>query len=145
MIKPHGSDNLCPLFVDDKAQNSALLNEAETLPKLLLDSAAAANAVMLGAGYFTPLKGYMNLQDTLNIAETMQTSDGLFWPVPCLNRATEIDAIKDAKRIALQDPNIDGNPVIAIQDIESIEELTDEQLQGITEKIFPGLFELPCR
>ena len=100
MIKPHGSDNLCPLFVVDKAQNSALLKEAETLPKLLLDSAAAANAVMLGAGYFTPLKGYMNLQDALDIAETMQTSAGLFWPVPCLNRASDVNEIKDTKRIA---------------------------------------------
>jgi len=139
MIKPHGSDNLCPLFVDDKAQNSALLKEAETLPKLLLDSAAAANAVMLGAGYFTPLKGYMNLQDALDIAETMQTSAGLFWPVPCLNRASDVNEIKDTKRIALQDPNIDGNPVIAIQDVESIEELSDEKLQSITEKVFGTL------
>ena len=62
MIKPHGSDQLNPLLVDD-AQRQALLQEAESLPSLLLNSAAAANAVMLGAGYFNPLTGYMNLAD----------------------------------------------------------------------------------
>ena len=60
MIKPHGSESLNPRLVSaDRAQQ--LLAEAETLPSLLLNSAAAANAVMLGAGYFNPLKGYMNL------------------------------------------------------------------------------------
>ena len=55
MIKPHGADALNPLFVYDTQKHHALLKEAETLPSLLLNSAAAANAVMLGAGYFTPL------------------------------------------------------------------------------------------
>ena len=64
MIKPHGSDSLNPRLVSaDKAQQ--LLVEAETLPSLLLNSAAAANVVMLGAGYFNPLKGYMNLADAI--------------------------------------------------------------------------------
>ena len=50
MIKPHGSDELQPLMVEDAGRRAALLKEAEQLPALLLDSAAAANAVMLGAG-----------------------------------------------------------------------------------------------
>ena len=57
MIKPHGAESLKPLFVSDQSRNEALLAEAEALPSLLLNSAAAANAVMLGAGYFTPLDG----------------------------------------------------------------------------------------
>ena len=36
----------------------------------------------LGAGYFNPLTGYMNLADSLSIAEKLQTTSGLFWPVP---------------------------------------------------------------
>ena len=42
MIKPHGSDELNPLFVYDTKQRHALLAEAATLPSLLLNSAAAA-------------------------------------------------------------------------------------------------------
>src|SRR5947208_33667 len=52
MIQPHGSAELKPLYVYDNARRQALAKEAETLPSLLLNSAAAANAVMLGAGYF---------------------------------------------------------------------------------------------
>ena len=89
MIKPHGSDQLNPLFVYDTRQREALLAEAETLPSLLLNSAAAANAVMLGGGYFNPLTGYMNLADSLSVAEKMHTVDGLFFPVPIVNMTSE--------------------------------------------------------
>lgn len=139
MINPHGSEVLTPLIVSDKNRQNELIKEAATLPQLMLNSAAAANAVMLGAGYFTPLKGYMNLADAISIAETMMTSSGLFWPVPCLNRTNDIDNIRSKKRIALLDPNIEGNPVLAIQDVEAIEEISDEQLELMTEKVFGTL------
>ena len=66
----------------DAEERDALIAEAAGLPSLLLSSAAAANVVMLGGGYFTPLPGFMNLADSLSVAEKMHTVDGLFWPVP---------------------------------------------------------------
>ncbi len=136
LIKPHGSDTLNPLYVADDAKRAELLKEAEGLPKLLVCSQAAANAVMMGCGYFNPLTGYMNLADSLSVAEGMKTTGGLFWPVPIINVVEDASAIGDAKRIALLDPNVDGNPVIAIQDIESIDVATDEQMAKMSEKIF---------
>ena len=79
MIKPHGSDELNPLFVYDTEKRHALIAESETLPSILLSSAAAANAVMLGGGYFNPLTGYMNLADAMAVAENMHTTSGLFF------------------------------------------------------------------
>ena len=139
MINPHGSETLTPLLVTDDAAHAALSKEAESLPSLLLNSAAAANAVMLGGGYFTPLDGYMNLTDALSVAEHMQTADGLFWPVPILNLTDDISAIEDATRIALRDPNVDGNPVIAVMDVEDIERISEEQLETMILKIFGTL------
>ncbi len=136
MIKPHGSDQLKPLYVMDENKRNELIKEAEKLPSVVVNSAAAANAVMLGSGYFTPLPGYMNLADTLEVAEKMHTTAGLFWPVPIVNLMQDVSAIGDAKRIALRDPNVEGNPVLAIQDVEAIEEMTQEQLDFITEKVF---------
>ena len=78
MIKPHGSDSLMPLLVDDPARLEALQTEAAGLPSMTLSSAAAANAVMLGAGYFTPLQGFMNKADALGVAEHMKTGSGVF-------------------------------------------------------------------
>jgi len=136
IIKPHGSDTLNPLYVADDTKRAQLQKEAEGLPKLLVCSQAAANAVMMGCGYFNPLTGYMNLADSLAVAESMKTTRGLFWPVPIVNVAKDVSGIKGAKRIALLDPNVDGNPVIAIQDIVSIDEATDEQMKLMSNKIF---------
>ena len=141
MIKPHGSQTLTPLFVEDQVEREALLEEAKAFPKLLLDSSSAANAVMLGAGYFTPLGGYMNRTDALSVADTMMTSSGLFWPVPCLNRTDDISQIKETEKIALLDPNMPGNPVLAIQTVDSIEEISSEDLKQMTEKTFGTLDE----
>ncbi|MAJ90790.1 MAG: sulfate adenylyltransferase [Legionellales bacterium] len=139
MIQPHGADRLRPLFIENRDERETLLREAAELPALILNSAAAANAVMLGAGYFTPLEGFMNLSDTLSVSEHMQTEEGLFWPVPCINRANNISAIEGASKIALLDPNIKGNPVLAIQDIDKIESISDSQLSQVTEQIFGTL------
>jgi sulfate adenylyltransferase len=139
MIKPFGSETLNPLYVADDAQRKALEKEAEGLPSLLLNSAAAANAVMLGAGYFNPLTGFMNLADARSVSEKLQTSSGLFWPVPILNLTSDASGIEGASRIALRDPNVEGNPVLAVQDFEAIETVSDEQITAMAEKIFRTL------
>jgi sulfate adenylyltransferase len=139
MITPHGSAALNPLFVADSAARAALLKEAEGLPSLLLNSAAAANAVMLGAGYFNPLSGYMNLADMLSVAESMHTRSGLFWPVPIVNLTGDVAAIRGKSRIALRDPNLPGNPILAVQEVAAIEEVSEAQLKQVAEKVFRTL------
>ncbi|MEQ1440369.1 sulfate adenylyltransferase [Fontimonas sp. SYSU GA230001] len=138
MIQPHGSAELNPLFVYDTARHHALAHEAEKLPALLVNSAAAANAVMLGAGYFNPLTGYMDLADALSVAEKMHTTAGLFWPVPIVN-LTKDNSIKAGTRIALRDPNVEGNPVLAVMDVQAVETVSDEQIRYMAEKIFGTL------
>ena len=118
------------------SDDPALRDDAESLPALLLNSAAAANAVMLGAGYFTPLTGYMNIEEAAAVAENMHLPDGLFWPVPVLNRTVDISTIQGADRIALRDPNVEGNPVLAIQQIAAVDILTDDQLRQMTNQVF---------
>jgi sulfate adenylyltransferase len=141
LIEPHGSDTLNPLYVADGAKRAELLKEAETLPSIVVCSQAAANAVMLASGYFNPLKGYMGLEESMKVAEKMQTKDGLFWPVPIVNVVKDASSVKGAKRIALKDPNVDGNPVVAIQDVQAIEEATEDQMKSMAEKVYGTLDE----
>ena len=139
MIKPYGAPALNPLYVEDEAARKALLAEAAGLPSLLISSSAAANAVMLGAGYFTPLAGFMNLEEALSVAERMELPSGMFWPVPIVNLVAREDitpAIRQAGRIALRDPNVPGNAIIAVQEVAGIEELTDAQMGRIVENVF---------
>ncbi|MDH3693375.1 MAG: sulfate adenylyltransferase [Gammaproteobacteria bacterium] len=152
MMNPHGSDTLNPLFVSDADLRSELAKEGQGLPSLLLSSPAAANAVMLGAGYFNPLTGYMNKADALSVAETMHTNSGLFWPVPILNLTNDTSAIQGQSRIALRDPNVDGHPVLAIMDVDAIEEFSDDELALITQKVYattdpehPGVAEFKAQ
>lgn len=139
MIKPYGSIELRSLFVHDPEQRAALLAEAAELPSLLLNSAAAANAVMLGAGYFNPLPGYMNLADALAVAETLHTSDGLFWPVPIVNLTQDVSGLAPGQRIALRDPNVPGQPVLAVMELEAIEEVSAAQIERMAQQIFGTL------
>ncbi|MCH9826718.1 MAG: sulfate adenylyltransferase [Gammaproteobacteria bacterium] len=139
MIKPHGSETLNPLYVADDAQRAALLAEAESLPSLLVSSAAAANAVMMGGGYFNPLTGYMNKADALSVAQNLKTTDGLFWPVPIVNLTQEA-GVKPGK-LALRDPNVEGNPVLAIMDVQAVETVSDEELREMALEIFGNLDE----
>jgi len=136
MIKPHGSNKLNPLYVQDDAKRAALLKEAEGLPSIVVSSAAAGNAVMMGSGYFNPLTGYMNVADAMGVAKNMKTTSGLFWPTPVLNVVKDPGAVQGKKRIALRDPNVEGNPILAIQDVEAIEEITAAQMKTMTDKVF---------
>lgn len=139
MIKPHGSDTLNPLYVADDAERAALTEEAESLPALLISSGAAASAVMLGSGYFNPLTGYMSLAEAISVAQNMTLPNGLFWPVPIMNivKSDQVtEAIKNAERIALIDPNVEGQSPIAVMEIERIEEISDDQKAYLTEQIF---------
>lgn len=139
MIKPHGADALRPLLVTDADERERQLAEAETLPSVTVSSAAAANAVMLGGGYFTPLQGFMNLADALSVATDMRTTDGLFWPVPVVNLLPETAQIDGAARIALRDPNVEGEPVLAVMDVAAIETVSEEQLDQMTEAVYGTL------
>lgn len=136
MIKPHGSDELNPLFVYDTAENEALQKEAEGLASILVSSAAAANAVMLGGGYFNPLTGYMNKADALSVANDMKTTSGVFWPTPVLNLVDDAGSIKAGDRIALKDPNVEGNPVVAVMNVEAVETLTADEKKLISDKVY---------
>ena len=134
LITPHGAVSLTPLIATGQ-RLADLEAESAVLPSITVSSAAAANAVMLGAGYFTPLKGYMNRADALSVATDLKTTDDLFWPVPVLNMVECFDG-NVGDRIALRDPNVDGAPVIAVMDVAGIECLSDDEMALMTREVF---------
>ena len=139
MIAPHGSDKLNPLFVADDARRAELMEEAQEMPSIIISSGAASSAVMLGSGYFNPLTGYMNIPEAISVAENMTTTDGLFWPVPIMNivKADQLTtAAGNACRIALRDPNVDDNPVLAVMDVSEVGILAGEQKGILIEHTF---------
>lgn len=136
LIPPHGADALKPLFVTDDSQREQLKSDAQTLPSILVSSATAGNAVMLAAGYFTPLDGFMSKADALSVGESMCTTSGLFWPTPVLNLVSDTDDFKVGDRIALRDPNVEGAPVLAVQSIQAIEVFSNDEINTLTQQLF---------
>ena len=134
LITPHGAASLTPLIATGQ-RLADLEAESATLPSITVSSATAANAVMLGAGYFAPLKGYMNRADALSVATDLKTTADLFWPVPVLNMVERFDG-NVGDRIALRDPNVDGAPVIAVMDVTGIECLSDDDMALMTREVF---------
>ena len=134
LIKPHGAEALIPRIVTGERLD-ALTQEATDLKAITISSAAAANAVMLAAGYFTPLSGYMDRADALGVARDLRTTKGLFWPVPVLNMVPAFEG-EVGDRVALRDPNVDGNPVLAVMEITGIDTLSDDDMSLMTREIF---------
>ena len=136
LIKPHGATALKPLFVADESERASLLDECKQLPAVTVSSATAANAVMLGGGYFTPLEGFMHKADAITVGAEMHTENGLFWPTPVLNLVDADSIPAECDRLVLCDPNVEGNPPIAIQQVTSVETLTDAELESLTQQIY---------
>ena len=111
----------------------SMLSAAAEMRTLDITSAAAANAVMMAAGYFSPLTGFMNKEEALRVSKDMMTLDDIFWPVPIVNITSDANALDytHGEEIALKDPNVEGNPVIAIQRIDNVEKLSDEDIETI--------------
>ena len=136
LIRPHGGATLKPLIVDDADERARLAAESRNLVSIELSSAAASNAVMLAGGYFSPLPGFMTKEDALSVGTSMRTQAGLFWPTPVLNLVEDVHSIRPGDRIALRDPNVEGAPVLAIQNVETIGTLAAEELEKLTRQIF---------
>ena len=136
MIKPHGSNELMPKIVSTEEEKIALLDAAQSMKKITVNSAAAANLVMLGAGYFTPLDGFMEKKDVIAVANRMQLDDGLFWPTPVVNLTNQELEITKGESIALIDPNVEGEQIIAIQTVNKIEKLSDDEINNIVNKVY---------
>ncbi len=69
LIMPHGSNELNTLYIEDEMARSSMLSASAEMRSLEINSAAAANAVMMAAGSFNPLTGYMNKEETLKVSK----------------------------------------------------------------------------
>ena len=139
MIKPHGAETLKPRIVGG-ADRAGLEAEAADLPSAVVASGAAASAVMLASGYFTPCDGFMNLETALSVAADMRFPEsGLLWPVPVVNILPESElprGLQPGVRLALRDPNVDGHPLLAVQEVSEISELSAEDRAAMVEHVF---------
>ncbi|MDX1488700.1 MAG: hypothetical protein R3268_10905, partial [Acidiferrobacterales bacterium] len=104
LVNPHGSNELRPRLLQGEALAEEL-GRAATLPQVRLSSREVGDLIMLGIGGFTPLDGFMTRADWKGVCDGMQTTNGLFWPIPITLSTDPVtaDGIRERAQITLVD------------------------------------------
>jgi len=81
LVPPHGGGQLNPLLLAD---NELIVEreKAKSLPIVYMTSRETSDLIMMAIGAFTPLSGFMNQEDYLNVVDHMHLKDGTLWPIP---------------------------------------------------------------
>ncbi len=142
LVKPHGSEHLKPLLLTGQALQDER-SRAKGLPKVRIQSREVGDLIMLGIGGFTPLEGFMGKADWQQVCDHMQTSSGLFWPIPVTLSvgAEQAAAISVGSDIAL----VDGETgelmgTMSVEEKYTIDKLHEcEQVFKTTDIAHPGV------
>ena len=99
LVPPHGSNILKPLALEGNAAiQERKKSEAQT--KVVCTSREFGDIIMFGIGGFTPLEGFMNKADWLNVCQSMTLENGTFWPIP-ITLSTNDEDIKEGHEVAI--------------------------------------------
>lgn len=140
LIAPHGG-RLVDLLVP-AAERAALKAEAAHLPAWDLTPRQLCDLELLINGAFSPLEGFMGSADHARVCAEMRLADGTLWPMPITLDVSQAfaDALGDARRIALRDPE---GVALAMLDIDELytpdREAEAAQVFGTTDPLHPGV------
>jgi sulfate adenylyltransferase len=103
-IAPHGGK-----LIDRIAKGSEkteFLAKADSLPRVQLDERATSDLVMIAIGGFSPIKGFMEIEDYESVVDDMRLANGLPWSIPVtLSVSEEVAApLKEGSFIRLDSP-----------------------------------------
>jgi sulfate adenylyltransferase len=103
----------------DETEKQLLKQKAGNLVQIALSERSLLDFELLANGGLSPLKGFMNKKDYDLVLEKMETSEGIFWPVPvCLDIDQKTyEAVKNKKQAALTDEEGFQLAIIEIEDI----------------------------
>lgn len=130
-IEPHGG-NLINRIVTGQ-EREQLLQQAERLTKIQVNTWTISDLDLIGVGAFSPLIGFLNEQDYYSVLDSMRLSDGNIWSIPVTLAVKEEAAgqLKKGQSVALVG---DADKVVyAILQIESIYTV-DQQAEAL--KVF---------
>ena len=142
LVTPHGSAAVRPLLAAPAARAEGL-ERAKGMRKIVLDSRAVSDVLMLGMGAYTPLDGFMGQDDWHGTCVDMRLSNGLFWPIPItLSVAQDVAGpIRAREEVALTDGH--GGELLAIMEVREkygIDKAVEvRNVYGTTDAQHPGV------
>ncbi|MSQ15926.1 MAG: sulfate adenylyltransferase [Dehalococcoidia bacterium] len=139
-MAPHGGE-LVNLEAP-KGQVDQLTKEAQGLKKVRLGSKETSDLEMLGIGAFSPLAGFMNRDDYMNVVKSMHLANGLLWSVP-VTLSVSSDAassLKEGEKIALVGESGTTLATMMVQDKYTYNKAVEaENVYRTTEEAHPGV------
>ncbi|KAL8839580.1 MAG: hypothetical protein Q9170_001684 [Blastenia crenularia] len=118
---PHGGV-LKDLLARDAPRHDELVEEAETLPAIILTERQLCDLELITSGGFSPLEGFMNEKDYNEVTANLRLADGNLFSMPiCLDVSK--DTVDEAKlkagaRVTLRDFRDDRNlAILTVDDI----------------------------
>jgi sulfate adenylyltransferase len=150
LIDPHGPEKrLRPLLLEGE-ELAAARAYATTLPRVPMTSRETSDALMLGIGAFTPLRGFMDRADWEGVCARFTTAEGVFWPIPItLSVASSVaSTLERGQDIALADQ--ESGELVAVMTVtetyaidtrhecERVFHTTDPQHPGVAKVMAQG-------
>jgi sulfate adenylyltransferase len=125
MIEPHGGSLINRMVVG--SEKEALLQEAESLQQVFVDSWTISDIELIGIGAYSPLEGFMKEEDYRSVVNDMRLANGAIWSIPItLSVADHMFAqLQIGERVTLVG-QMDG-VVYAILTVENIYEVNHEE------------------
>ena len=102
-IAPHGGELINRIATPEQKQQ--FLEQADSLPSVVLDERALSDLVMIAIGAFSPLTGFMEQADYDSVVESMHLASGLPWSIPVTLSVDEATAepLQEGSSIVLRD------------------------------------------
>ncbi|NEQ29343.1 MAG: sulfate adenylyltransferase, partial [Microcoleus sp. SIO2G3] len=102
-IAPHGGELINRIATPEQRQQ--FLEQADSLPSVVIDERALSDLVMIAIGAFSPLTGFMEQADYDRVVESMHLANGLPWSIPVTLSVDETAAepLEEGSSIVLRD------------------------------------------
>nr|WP_290222912.1 sulfate adenylyltransferase [Trichocoleus desertorum] len=103
-IAPHGGHLINRIVTPEQKQT--FLEKADSLPRVQLDERATSDLELIAIGGFSPLTGFMEQADYINVVENMRLANGLPWSIPITLSVTEEVAapLQEGSLVRLDNP-----------------------------------------
>ena len=140
MILPHGG-KLVERFLGQDAK-CEFLEEAHSLPKIVLDAESLSDVNNLATGVFSPLEGFLGREDFNHVLGHMRLSNDLPWPIPIVLDVDKDQAgtLKVGKDVLLADEAGESVAVLHLEEkYEYDRERMARQVFQTTDAAHPGV------
>jgi sulfate adenylyltransferase len=125
MIQPHGGTLINKLLPE--IEKRKILGQLEEFEKVSVDSETWKIIKNIAYGVFSPLEGFMNQNDTLNVLDEMYLQSNIPWPFPI---------VLDISREKAQKFSVDDQIIITAEDNTPIALLKVEDIYDYDKKDF---------